>query len=101
VYLEKRIYLLAYLSYYRLWGYRLIYITIEGLYSPKATPNLDIIYRGPNYTTIYLPYLSCYPLATSKTLYSIPIFKIKAYKVIIYASYPYREPEIVSKETPF
>jgi len=76
-------------------------MTVEGLYSPKATPNLDIIYRGPNYTTIYLPHLSCYPLATSKTLYSIPIFKIKAYEVIIYAPCPYREPKMVSKETLF
>ena len=34
-------------------GSRLIYIKyIEGLGSPKATPNLDVKSRGPNYTTI-------------------------------------------------
>ena len=33
-------------------GSRLTYITIKGLGSPKATPNLDIKSRGLNYTTI-------------------------------------------------
>ena len=34
-------------------GFRLIYIKyIEGLGSPKATPNLDVKSRGPNHTTI-------------------------------------------------
>jgi len=59
-------------------GFRPTYITIEGLGSPKATPNLDIISRGLNHTTIYLPYLSCCPLTTSKTL-KLLIFKMKAW----------------------
>ena len=101
MYLKKRIYLSACLNYCRLWGRRPIYITVEGLYSPEATPNLDVVYRGPNHITIYLPYLSHCPLATSKTLCSIPIFKTNAYEVIIYALCPYREPKMVSKETLF
>ena len=76
-------------------------MTMEGLYSPEATPNLDVVYRGPNHTTIYLPHLSRCPLVTSKTLCSIPIFKIKAYEVIAYAPCLYCEPEIVSEETLF
>jgi len=76
-------------------------MTVEGLYFYKATPNLNIVYRGLNYITIYLPYLSHCPLATSKTLYSIPIFKTKAYEVIAYAPCLYREPEIVSEEILF
>ena len=40
---------------------------LEGLYTPKPIPNLDIKSSGPIYPTIYLPYLSCYPLTTSKT----------------------------------
>jgi len=76
-------------------------MTMEGLYSLEATPNLDVVYRGPNHTTIYLPHLSCCPLATSKTFCSIPIFKIKAYEVIVYTPCPYHEPEMVSKETLF
>jgi len=36
-------------------GSRPIYIKyIEGLGSPKATPNLDVKSRGPNHTTIIL-----------------------------------------------
>ena len=59
-------------------GSRLIYIKyMEGLGSSKAIPNLDIKSRGLNYTTTYLPYLSCCPLITSKTL-KLLIFKIKA-----------------------
>jgi len=59
-------------------GSRLIYIKyIEGLGSPKAMPNLDVESRGPNYTTIYLPYPSRCPLTTSETL-KLLIFKTKA-----------------------
>ena len=101
MYLEKKVCLLAYLSYYRLWGRRLIYITIEGLYSSEATPNLDVIYKRPNHATILFSHLSYYPLATFKALYFIFIFKRKAYKVIAYAPYPYHEPEMVSEETLF
>ena len=74
---------------------------MEGLCSFKATPNLNIIYRGLNYATTLLLYLSCCPLATSKTLYFIFIFERKAYKVIVYAFCPYREPKIASEETLF
>src|SRR6266566_5753034 len=100
MYLEKRICLLAYLSYYRLWGHRPIYMTVEGLYSPKATPNLDVIYRGLNYTTIYLPYLSRCPLVTSKTPCSASILETIVYKVAIYAPYPYlyHKLKMVNKE---
>jgi len=60
-------------------GSRPIYIKyIEGLGSPKATPNLDVKSRGPNYTTIYLPYPSCCPLTTSETL-KLLIFETKAW----------------------
>ena len=74
---------------------------MEGLYSFKVMPNLDIIYRGLNYATTLLLYLSCCLLTTFKTFYFISIFKRKVYKVIIYTPYPYRKPEIVSKETLF
>jgi len=33
---------------------------MEGLGSPKAIPNLDIKSRGPNYTTIVVPYYRFY-----------------------------------------
>ena len=66
-------------------------------------PNLDIKSKGPNYTTIYLPYLPPLPkslsLITFKTPYSIPIFKIKAYKVIAYVPYPYYNPKAVKEIT--
>jgi len=40
-------------------GSRLIYIKyVEGLGSPKATPNLDVESRGPNHTTIIVPFYS-------------------------------------------
>jgi len=59
-------------------GSRPIYIKyVEGLGSPKATPNLDVESRGLNHTTIYLPYLSRCPLTTSETL-KLLIFEIKA-----------------------
>ena len=59
-------------------GSRPIYIKyMEGLGSPKATPNLDIKSRGLNYTTTYLPHPSRCPLTTSKTL-KLLIFKTKA-----------------------
>jgi len=59
-------------------GSRPIYIKyVEGLGSLKATPNLDVKSRGPNYTTTYLPYLSRCPLTTSKTL-KLLIFETKA-----------------------
>ena len=38
-------------------GSRPIYIKyVEGLGSPKAMSNLDVKSRGPNYTTIVLPF---------------------------------------------
>ena len=74
---------------------------MEGLYSPKATPNLDIVYRRLNYAIILLFYLGRCPLATFKALCFIPIFKRKAYEVIVYTSCPYREPKMVSEETLF
>ena len=40
---------------------------LEGLYTPKAIPNLDIKFSGLIYPTTYFPHLSCYPLTTSKT----------------------------------
>jgi len=73
---------------------------MEGLGSPKATPNLDIKSRGPNYTTTYLPYPSRCPLTTSETL-KLLIFKIKARQVIACVPYLYYKPEIVNEETPF
>ena len=93
--------MLACLSYYRLWGCRPIYITVEGLYSPEATPNLDIIYRGLNRTTIYLLYLSCCPLVTSKTPCFVSILETMVHKVTVYAlyPYPYYKPEMANKET--
>ena len=82
-------------------GSRPIYIKyMEGLGSPKATPNLDVESRGPNYTTIYLPYPSRCPLTTSKTL-KLLIFKIKAQQVIVCVPYLYHKPEMVNEETPF
>jgi len=82
-------------------GSRPIYIKyIKGLGSSKATPNLDIKSRGPNYTTIYLPYLSRCPLTTSKTL-KLLIFETKARQVIACVPCLYHKPEMVNKETPF
>ena len=62
-------------------------------------PNPDVKSRGLNYTAIYFPYLSRCPLMASKTPYSIPIFKIKAYKVIAHAPYLYYDPKIVKEVT--
>ena len=82
-------------------GSRPIYIKyIEGLGSPKATPNLDIKFRGLNHTTIYLPHPSYCPLTTSETP-KLLIFKIKARQVIACVPCLYYKPKIVNKETPF
>jgi len=82
-------------------GSRPIYIKyVEGLGSPKATPNLDVKSRGPNHTTTYLPYPSCCPLTTSETP-KLLIFKTKARQVITCVPCLYHKPKIVNKETPF
>jgi len=82
-------------------GSRLIYIKyMEGLGSPKATPNLDVEFRGPNHTTIYLLHPSCCPLTTSKTL-KLLIFKTKARQVIACVPCLYHKPKMVNEETPF
>ena len=70
---------------------------MEGLHSLKAIPNLDIKFRGLNYTAIYLPYLNCCPLITSKTFYYIFIFETKTYKIIVYTFYLYYNPKTANK----
>ena len=74
---------------------------MEGLCSFEIIPNLNVVYKGLNYTTTHLPYLSCCPLIIFKTFYFIFIFKTKAYKVIIYTLCPYCKPKMVNKETLF
>ena len=95
---EKKLFVcLTCLSCWRL--YKSIYITIEGLSSPEAMPNLDVKFKGPNHTAIYLFYLSRCPLTTFKTFYSIFTFKTKAHEVIVYAFYPYYDLKMANKAT--